>query len=616
MGVSLFPTRKKGSSGSATNEVNDLRATVSALSSRLELVRSKQRHSSGVPMSYGEFDYEANAKWSGSAKWLTLDKMETDPQVKESLRVNTLPLITAEWEYEPASDDPRDIDIAEFVSANLLRTTSDKYGREYWIQTPWEQRLYEILRMLRDGRSIFASSMRQVGTKKVYDRLQWIEPATVDGMRPWQIDKYDNILGVNRTYTTPDDEYEYEKFLPAEQIKLYTWELLGARYDGRSFIRSMYGAHYRKERIQRWAAIWAQKVGAPVPLGTYPKGWDASYINAFEDFVMSMRGEAPAEAFGMFEQDADGRGPKVEYAGSSATLDRGVTDLINNENAEMARVGGTKSGLLGETSSGSRSLGESQATRENVLIEAVASFVCAWENHGVANLKGVVEELVEINFAGVKAMPQLVCSKINPDQGKSDSDTIIKAYTAGIIPKHEDFKRQFTERYGFNLPDDAYEVVEPPPLPVVPPPGTEPDEEIDEPDDEQAAASLEAKETFRKRIAGLLEPVQEGAPKGGGFRYPNRLESGCCNLAAVAGSFRVGERDILSDLRAARRDMMNDLMARLRNGKITPRNLDGQRRSKFRQTKKHMAAMVATFQRVGSEGMAHVKDELTKQRRR
>jgi len=488
--------------------------------------RSNSPVASGVDLGYGEFQYDTNAALHGADKHAIYDRMETDPHIKGVLLDRALPLITAEWEIKPASDKPKDLEIAEFCAANLLRQPSERFGREYWIQTSWKaQRLPEILSMLLNGYALFVSTWKRVGTRVVYDRLQWIEPNTVDGSHPWDIDDEDNILAVNRKLTTPQQSFLYDEKIAADRLALYPWDIKGARYEGRSFVRAMYGAWLRKEFLLQQAAIWAQKVGAPVPIGHYPPGATATDISRFKQLVMAMRGKSPAEAFGMFEKTSDGLEYDVKYAGSEVgEVDR-MRSLIDGENKEIHQGGRDSSAMLGETGNGgSRALGESKGKGEIKLTQAIGEIVCEWENHGAGNLRGTLEKLVSRNYS-VKVYPELVCTKVDPFQNFQET---LEAYKAGIVPKTPDAKRQICEGVlGLNLPDDAYEIESPPPgLPGATPPGNDndpgqsPRPGTDDEQDQEAAA-LAAKEDLRKRFADLLKPVEEGRPRSGG-RFPER----------------------------------------------------------------------------------------------
>lgn len=110
----------------------------------------------------------------------------------------------------------------------------------------------------------------------------------------------------------------------------------------------------------------------------------------------------------------------------------------------------------------------------------------------------------------------------------------------------------------------------------------------------------------------MLQPM-EGAPSGGNFRAPTKLEAEVVSLAVVTEAYRVGERDCLQALRGIRVAMRTDLMRRLAAGKVTTRNLDGLRRSKFRGQKKAEGALVDVFVDVGTKGMDHARSEIKRQ---
>ena len=594
-----------------------LQADLASTNTRLKFNKAD---GSGVDMTFGRFEYETNANLRGSKKWETLEKMESDAHVKAQLRHVILPLQAADWSFVAASDDPKDEEIRDFCSANLLRESNDLFGREYWIQTSWRaQRLPEILDMLRAGLSVFASTFRRVGSKVVYDRLQWIEPATIDGTKPWILDDFDNILAINRKFNTPNDDFVFDKELPADRLKLYVHDLKGARYEGRPYTRSMYGSWMRKEELQRLAVIFAQKVGAPPPVGSYPHGWDTTAINQFEKFVKQARGMSPAEAFFSGPMNREGQKAEITYAGAEVeNVDR-MRGLVDGENKEIAHAGGTKGQMLGETQSGSRALGESQGLVEMQFVQAVADTVIEWETQGVANLLGTVQELVDLNYADVTAYPQLVVSNINPFEGLQSLPELVKASAAGLIPKHAEVRKQVSELFGLDLPEEAFDQ-EPAPTNVF---ADEPEDDEPEgtPDDEEkppmkVAASLETEADFKERIAPLLVPVQEGAPdSGGGFRFPTVLETRFVALAAVDRSLRTGERDMMQIAREGWARMVAEMFRRLKRGKITERSVGSgsQRRSKFSGEKRLTAKFSVTLQSVGDTGTQHARDEVSRQ---
>jgi len=612
------------------------REAVTSLQSEVEGLKARMRMrpaASGVAIQYGQFDYEYAEALKGNARWDVYDKMEADPLIKEGLDSVVLPLCTGKWEIQAASDKAIDKEIAEFVAANLLRQASDRYGREYFLQTSWAgQRLVEILDFLKCGFAAFAKSTREVNGKIVYDRLQWLEPRSVDP-HGWQLSETDEIIEMQRTYQTPKPDFKFRDPIHARQLVLYPWDFKGARYEGRPKIRSLYGAFIRKDAMVRYAAIWAQKAGAPMPVGYYPKSWGPEQKAAFELIVMQMRGQATAEAYGLVPIEADGQKAELKFAGiesaGAGQVDR-MRGLINGENAEIAHGSNTKSRLLGETQSGSRSVGDTQSEDEDVVLDAVIARICGIENEGVANLPGVVQELVDWNYPGVKKYPQLICSRVGPREDFRTLDPLIKSISAGITPLTPAVRKQVTEKLGVTLKDDEYEIAAP--VETVPPspnpkdkvptngrskqsktaPGGNGDGAQTKAEDAKAGRQL----TLRLGMERMLRlpdgpPVPQ--PKGYG-RTPTPFESKVCMLAMVAGTMTTGGDQLGSALRRATAKMTEDILDRIETGKIKRESTTGLRRSRPKGEIGMVTAIRDRFLEVAQVGRQHAREELARQK--
>jgi hypothetical protein len=587
--------------------------------------------SSGVEVNFGEFFYELNEKLQGPSRFDVWEEMSNDPHIKGGLRLNTLPLKKARWDIVPADKSPEAQDHADFCKANLLRIPTKKYGAEYFIQTPWKaQRIDEVLRFLQDGFALFVGTMKRVDLFKVFSRLQWVEPKTLQGTEPWVLDHDDTILGVKRTYQDPKSLNFVDEEIPARRLFLYGWEIIGARYPGNPLIRSQYGPWMRKDFIQRMGAIWAQKVGAPPPWGSYPQGTEHNTIRRFEEFVQSLRGTAPAEAYFFGEQGKE-QDFQVGYAGADVgDVDR-MRSLIDGENREISHGLGSVTQNLGETGTGNRALGGIIGMLEMVMVEAIGETIGEQETGGIGNLRGPIQVLIDENFGPQHSYPTLEVSNVNPLFFIQSVDKLAAAVNAGLVPKHPLVKRQVTEAWGFKLPDDAFEEEEKPPR--RPPPGDKEgdEDEVDPTEDEKEGDGLDDEEPeeepeegltvlearldrFRKRVAPLLEAAagkEEATRKGGRFpRAPNRAETEIVRLQAVDEAFRVGEEETLGELKRINAMMIKDLMNRLESGKVSRRTLDGLRRSKFKGQRGAIVSLTEVFKRIGVTGTEHVEEEL------
>lgn len=594
------------------DEVASLRSEIESLEKRVRM----RPTSSGVDITYGNFGVEYLRELSWDKRWDVYDRMESDPMVKEGLDGYVLPLITGSWEVAAASDKPIDKEIAEFVSANLLRTTGDQYGRDYWTQTSWKgQRLPEILDFLKCGFAMFNKSTRFVEGKVVFDRLQWLEPRSVDP-HGWKLSATDELEHVKRTYRDPIEQYKLQEPILAKQLALYVWDLKGARLEGRAKIRSVYGAHSRKDFMLRIQAVWAQKVGAPIPVAHVPSTIYQKHKAEIEQLVQAMRGEAPAEAYAVLPMNSDGTKVELGYAGLSgegtAQVDR-MRGVIGTENSEIAHGMNSKSRLLGETNAGARALGETQSADEDLGVQATAEIICEIENHGIANLPGLVQQLVDWNFAGVKRYPELRCSRIGVEDFKT-LGPLSSATKAGLVPVTPELRRQVTEKFGIKLPDEAYEIVE-----------LGEDEELGpgwkrgkQPPSKKYAdkEKSERQLAIRLAIGDMLrwpaEAHDTARAKGLG-RSPSVFESKVCALGVVADVLRTGGDHLASGLKRGQAAMIEDLLGRLGSGAVSRRTLGTLRQSRPKGYGDLCAAVRERFLEVASTGRRHVKDEIARQ---
>lgn len=91
------------------------------------------------------------------------------------------------------------------------------------------------------------------------------------------------------------------------------------------------------------------------------------------------------------------------------------------------------------------------------------------------------------------------------------------------------------------------------------------------------------------------------------------MELEIVSLAQVEEAFRVGERDVMVELLGVGDAMVDELMSRLRAGKISVRNLNSQRRSRWKGTKAAESVLRGVLESIGQVGIEHVVDELGRQ---
>lgn len=411
------------------------------------------RVSSGAKIRGGTFDYErAPELRSTKERSETYRKMLWgDPHIAESIRALTLPLIArASWDVKPAEENAKGRLAVDLVSANLYNRTSKKFGREYFQFTPWSQRLREILSFLSYGFSVFYKEWQRVDSQTVFRRLIWLEPETV---QRWNFEKGE-LVSISRQYSDESGEMRMED-LEVKDLALYGWDVVGARLEGLPLVRSMFGAWSRKEFLLRCKMIAAQRASVGIPWAK----WDNSMVSPpddFDDKIEQMLANSLGSGIESLYFSAPVPSLEMGYLQQPAGEIQKFDLLADAENLAIAHAGGTKSQMLGETQSGSRALSEPMMTFQYVLAEAIGSIVAEQEVWGVANVQGVVDDLILTNFPeGSNLMPTICVENVDPDEKVRTIPLLITAIQSGAVARRPWLERDILTRLGFEVPEDA-----------------------------------------------------------------------------------------------------------------------------------------------------------------
>lgn len=204
----------------------------------------------GVYAMAERIDY--NTAMAPPARWSNVEKMrKSDGSIKAALLAVTLPLLSVEWRVSPASDDPRDEEIAAFIEDDLkgMSTSWPEYLRELLLYLADGVRPYEPVWELRDDGKIH---LRKMAPRP---------PATVlaDG---WLTDDHGGPAGIKQL--APDGDTEIT--IPIDDLVIFTHEREGANWLGNSILRPAYKHWWYAEELERIAAIAAERgaVGVPV----------------------------------------------------------------------------------------------------------------------------------------------------------------------------------------------------------------------------------------------------------------------------------------------------------------------------------------------------------------
>lgn len=365
-------------------------------------------------------------------------RVANDAEVAKVIRETTQPIINADWCVEPASEDARDVLIAEFIAASRYNQEGETYGVEFWPETYWEDRLRDALRFLVNGFSVFQHIYRSQGRYTVLHKMKYLQPLSIARFKPGP--EPDTFEGIIRNYTRWDGEAATEELVPMGDLTFYTWDQEGSNILGKSIMRSWWMAYQFKIKLMKLMMIDKQRTSIGIPYYKHPVGDTVENIARGEKVTKAMRAGALERLYvgGMTEGQDFG----WKEGGQST---KGFPDLIGMMDGQIRGGGGMGFTSLGDNqgdAGGSRGVAGTQAAFSTLLLEGIAKTIIRYERPGI-------RRDVDMNFPGVKRHPTLKCKGIDPFEKTRVQGEIVNAITGKALTNTIDTENEL--RRGWNL---------------------------------------------------------------------------------------------------------------------------------------------------------------------
>jgi len=458
----------------------------------------------GVP---GNTDYdgwgsldsgEYLSRLKGQAGARTYDQMRrSDPQVGAVLKALTLPIRKANYYIEPASEDPKDIEIAEIIQKNLFEEMS----------ITWDDTIRHALLMLTFGFFILEKVWH---VKDNLFQVKKLDPRLPTSVIRWEYDKSKKKLIGPVQQDTDGKEYQ----LPIEKILVFTVDREGDNWEGMSVLRQAYKPWVIKDKLEKINAIKHDRHGVGIPVIKVP----ASVKEGTDEW---RRAEAMGEGIYAHEKmyviEPDG------YEVRLMTPDggQGGTDAlpsIQYNDEEIAKAVLAMFLNLGTSQTGSRALGGSFIDIFLDSLQTYANYICE------VITRFLIREYVDYNW-NVTEYPKLKVGKIK----NLDTHTISELVKAGVLTPDEGM--EISVREELNLPEkkevpseEEEEIEAPAPL--------ENEEGMEEDVEEQEEIVL--KELLKKLPKELKEKVTAAIKKEYKFQEANlTMEEQIPNLEQI-----------------------------------------------------------------------------------
>ena len=370
------------------------------------------------------------------------DRMRrSDASVREALQHIKAPLANANWQIEPASDEPDALEIAAFVRKAYLE----------WLSRPLSEHLSQALRFLDYGFQVFELAWQVVEDSLEYEGPDG-EPVETPSRQfltfkhfgerlprtiyKWNVEAGELVSVIQNTWVSDEEGYQFIE-LPADDLLVYTHEREGDEFSGTSILRAAYKAWAMKEAVEKIQVVAAERHG----VGTivfYPSATgknDDAYMDRAEQIAQNWRsGEynyviSPDQKL-LTAANADGC--LWEIVGGEGSVPD-MTALLEYYRGEIKGNVLARFSELGHGSVGARATGDVQSEVWKDAIHAVARQI--EEVHQKA-----IKRLVDFNYPNVNCYPRLKAQDIESRNLAEFADMVFKLVSSQAVNTDQSFR--------------------------------------------------------------------------------------------------------------------------------------------------------------------------------
>lgn len=367
---------------------------------------------------------------TGATLYKTVDKMRwSDASVQAALLMCELPIRSAEWDIESASESAEDKKIADFVYDNLFNG----------LTIPWEDTLRQILLMNPYGVMAFEVIYKlnkdgTIGWRKWAPRL----PKTIER---WNINENGELKSITqRTYK--GNEYVVVE-IPTEKLLIFVNRREGDNYLGTSILRQAYKHWFFRDKYYKIDAVAQERLGIGIPVITLPDGYTDDDYTAAENMGKNLRGHEKAYV-------VKKTGWEVEMMDLKANSVKSPTEMLEHHTREILKSVLAQFADLGSKAGGSYALSKDQTSFFLSSLDASTKIIEDAINKEIVKLVDYNFNVEEDNY------PILTHS----DLGQTDTEKLANSIQALVMsnvltpdPKLEDYLRKV-----LNLPDRPEDV--------------------------------------------------------------------------------------------------------------------------------------------------------------
>lgn len=386
-----------------------------------------------------------NEGWYGTPHKLgTAGQMMRDSHVRQSVAAIRDPLEGAHWDFEAASKEPIDLEVAAFCRWVFFDRLS------------WSRTLQRLTNYVRDGFSLLEPIEEVVALPRgrfplhpghtLGVALSDLEERPAWSVHQWEqrAGKATQLDGIVQWIPGGDGEASGFPMVPADQLLRFTWDQEGANYAGFAPLRPAFGPWKVKSLLQIVDAIRHEREGAGVPRMRLPEKPAEGDAEQAEKILTDMRANAKGYIILPFG---------FEFAWETTKgISTGIGEAIERCNRDIAFNTGTAWMLLGGAGNGSWALASEQRGQYALSLEKHARFVETGFNFG-ADGWSVVAHLVRLNYGHRVAVPRLVARNMPTRDWSKILPVVYQLGLAGFL-RGDDTTESFIRQVLYMPPAD------------------------------------------------------------------------------------------------------------------------------------------------------------------
>lgn len=354
------------------------------------------------------------------------EKMYTDDQIHLAITGLKLMRLSSGYEINEASQDPQDIEIADFVADVLSK-----------VEGGVNDMLFNLLGALEMGWSINEKiwAYYEQGPYQGKARLKALKSKNPQWFNP-TVDDFNNLTGIAMIGPPA-----YGRKLPADKFIIYSPMKRYENIFGYSRIRALYDWWWIKQVTRRALGVFLEKYGHPFPVGTYPINMQKDNRDALLRTLQQLK---VASAITMPD------GCKVDFIEASKNGAEAFLHTIEKCDQQIVKVimGQTLSSgtSMAHAGSGQGQMGGHGAGASSSQMDVLNMYLEYIGNHLAQNPMAIlIKEIVDYNFSGVVNYPTFRFKAISEKDLSSSVPIFIQAAQIGLVNAGQEDEERIRE---------------------------------------------------------------------------------------------------------------------------------------------------------------------------